>query len=71
MDTSHGTNPTLKLSGECNEYAPTSCLGWIGGNMSGGRFDYVQFRFGEIVEAIRSTIANNVALTSADEGGVS
>ena len=27
--------------------------------MSGGRFDYVQFRFGEIVESIRSTIANN------------
>ena len=27
--------------------------------MSGGRFDYVQFRFGEIVESIRSTITNN------------
>jgi len=27
--------------------------------MSGGRFDYVQFRFGEIAESIRSTIANN------------
>ena len=27
--------------------------------MSGGAFDYVQFRFGEIVEDIRSVIANN------------
>jgi hypothetical protein len=27
--------------------------------MSGGRFDYVQFRLGEIVESIRSTIATN------------
>ena len=27
--------------------------------MSGGQFDYVQFRFCEIVETIRSTIANN------------
>ena len=27
--------------------------------MSGGRFDYVQFRFGEIVEEIRTVIANN------------
>ena len=27
--------------------------------MSGGKFEYVQFRFGEIVESIRSVIANN------------
>jgi len=31
--------------------------------MSGGRFEYVQFRFGEIVETIRSTIANNDSTT--------
>ena len=36
--------------------------------MSGGRFDYVQFRFGEIVESIRSTIANNDS-TEKDEWG--
>jgi hypothetical protein len=36
--------------------------------MSGGRFDYVQFRFGEIVESIRSTIANN-ASDEKDEWG--
>ena len=36
--------------------------------MSGGRFDYVQFRFGEIVESIRSEIANNDS-TEKDEWG--
>lgn len=36
--------------------------------MSGGRFDYMQFRFGEIVESIRSTIANNDS-TEKDEWG--
>ena len=36
--------------------------------MSGGRFDYVQFRFGEIVESIRSTIANNDS-TEKDKWG--
>jgi hypothetical protein len=37
--------------------------------MSGGRFDYVQFRFGEIVESIRSTIANNDSDEQDDYGG--
>ena len=27
--------------------------------MSGGYFQYIQFRFGEIVETIRSVVANN------------
>jgi len=36
--------------------------------MSGGHFDYVQFRLGEIVESIRSTIANNDS-TEKDEWG--
>jgi hypothetical protein len=36
--------------------------------MSGGRFDYVQFRFGEIVESIRSTIANNDSDEQDDYG---
>ena len=36
--------------------------------MSGGRFDYVQFRFGDIVDSIRDTIANNDS-TKKDEWG--
>ena len=36
--------------------------------MSGGRFGYLQFQFGEIVESIRSTIANN-DLDGKDEWG--
>ena len=36
--------------------------------MSGGRFDYLQFRFGEIAESIRSTIVNNDS-TEKDEWG--
>ena len=37
--------------------------------MSGGSFDYVQFRFGEIVESIRSTIANNDSDEKDEWGG--
>ena len=36
--------------------------------MSGGYFDYAQFRFGEIVESIRSEIANNDSTEKDDWG---
>ena len=36
--------------------------------MSGGRFNYLQFRFGDIVEQIRHVIATNES-TERNEGG--
>ncbi len=37
--------------------------------MSGGRFEYLQFRFGDIVESIRSTIADNESDEKNEWGG--
>ena len=37
--------------------------------MSGGRFGYLQFQFGEIVESIRSTITDNDSDEKDEWGG--
>mgnify|MGYP001613197647 CR=1 FL=1 len=38
--------------------------------MSGGKFDYLQFRFSEIIDTIENAIVNNNVFSIDEDGGV-